>query len=93
MGYALRKFDFETAPIVLGVVLSPMLEMSFRQSLAMSSGNYAIFVNRPIAATMLAGGVALLLISLLPILTRGMDWRRAVGLGPGSEPEKKEDEP
>jgi putative tricarboxylic transport membrane protein len=91
LGYVLRKFDFETAPIVLGVVLAPMLEMSFRQSLAMSSGSYAIFVNRPIAATMLGGGAGLLLLSLLPTLIRGMDWRRALGLSPSSELDKEDD--
>jgi putative tricarboxylic transport membrane protein len=80
LGYLLRKFDFETAPVVLGLVLAPMLEMSLRQSLAMSGGNYAIFVTRPIAATMLFVGVALLLLSLRPLLTRGADWRRSVGL-------------
>jgi len=87
LGYLLRKFDFETAPVVLGLVLAPMLEMSFRQSLAMSSGNYAIFVNRPIAATMLLVGLGLLLLSLRPILTRGMDWRRRLGheANPGLE--------
>jgi putative tricarboxylic transport membrane protein len=91
LGYVLRKFDFETAPIVLGVVLAPMLEMSFRQSLAMSSGSYAIFINRPIAVTMLAGGMVLLLLSLLPILKRGMDWRGALGLSPNSETEKEDE--
>ena len=85
LGYALRKFDFETAPVVLGVVLAPMLEMSFRQSLAMSSGRYAIFFQRPIAVSMLAGGAALLLLSLLPILTKSMDWRRALGLDEKSD--------
>ena len=87
LGYLLRKFDFETAPVVLGLVLAPMLEMSFRQSLAMSSGNYAIFVNRPIAATMLLVGLGLLLLSSRPILTRGMDWRRRLGheANPGLE--------
>lgn len=80
LGYLLRKFDFETAPIVLGLVLAPMLEMSFRQSLAMSAGNYAIFVNRPIAAVMLLVGLAVLLLSLRPLLTGGVDWRRSLGL-------------
>ncbi len=80
LGYLLRKFDFETAPIVLGLVLAPMLEMSFRQSLAMSSGRYAIFVNRPIAAVMLLVGGGLLLLGLRPLFTRGADWRRRVGL-------------
>ena len=38
LGYVLRKLDFETAPIVLGLVLAPMLELTLRQSLAMSDG-------------------------------------------------------
>ena len=38
LGYVLRKLDFETAPIVLGLVLAPMMELSLRQSLAMSGG-------------------------------------------------------
>jgi putative tricarboxylic transport membrane protein len=80
LGYLLRKFDFETAPIVLGLVLAPMLEMSLRQSLALSSGSYAVFVNRPIAASMLVVGLALLLLSLRPLLTAGVDWRRSLGL-------------
>jgi putative tricarboxylic transport membrane protein len=80
VGYLLRKFDFETAPIVLGLVLAPMLEMSFRQSLALSSGSYAVFVNRPIAATMLLIGLALLLLSLRPLFIGGLDWRRSLGL-------------
>jgi putative tricarboxylic transport membrane protein len=80
LGYLLRKFDFETAPIVLGLVLAPMLEMSLRQSLALSSGSYAVFVNRPIAAAMLLAGLLLLLISLRPLVTAGLDWRRSLGL-------------
>ncbi|MBI3121652.1 MAG: tripartite tricarboxylate transporter permease, partial [candidate division NC10 bacterium] len=80
LGYLLRKLDFETAPIVLGLVLAPMLEMSLRQSLALSSGSYAVFVTRPIAATMLGLGLAILLLSLRPVFTRGLDWRRRLGL-------------
>ena len=91
LGYILRKLDFETAPIVLGVVLAPMLEMSFRQSLAMSSGDYAIFLHRPIAATMLAGGLILLLLSVLPFLKRGADWRRSLGLATADEKEETDE--
>jgi putative tricarboxylic transport membrane protein len=64
IGYLLRKLNFELAPIILGLVLAPMLELSFRQSLAMSAGNYAVFVTRPIAAVMLVIAVALLLLGL-----------------------------
>jgi putative tricarboxylic transport membrane protein len=82
LGYVLRKFDFEIAPIVLGLVLAPMLELSFRQSLTMSAGDFAIFFTRPIAAVMLLGALVLLLLGLRPLLAR------AVGLatGPPSPP-------
>jgi putative tricarboxylic transport membrane protein len=79
LGYFLRKFDFETAPVVLGLILAPMIEMSFRQSLSMSSGSYAIFINRPIALVMLMVGVTLLLLGSLPFLAKRLDWRQRVG--------------
>jgi putative tricarboxylic transport membrane protein len=80
LGYVLRKLDFEPAPIVLGVILSPMLEMALRQSLAMSDGHYAIFFTRPISATLLAVGVILVLLSLKPLMTRGLDWRARLAM-------------
>ena len=80
LGYLLRKLDFETAPIVLGVVLAPMIEMALRQSLAMSDGRYAIFATRPIAATLLAVGFVLLLLSLKPLVTHTLDWRARLAL-------------
>ena len=79
LGYLLRKFDFETAPIVLGLILAPMVEMSFRQSLAMSSGDYTIFFTRPIAATMLLVCLGLLLLGLRSAFTRRIFWGQRLG--------------
>jgi len=90
LGYLLRKFDFETAPIVLGLVLAPMLEMSLRQSLALSSGSYFVFITRPISATMLGIGVVLLLFSLRPLLAKGADWRQKLGLEESSSAGEEE---
>jgi len=61
-------------------VLAPMLELSLRQSLAMSAGDYTIFVTRPIALTMFILGVVLSVLSLKPLFTKGRDWRATVGL-------------
>ena len=85
LGYVLRKFDFETAPIVLGLILAPMLEMSFRQSLSMSSGSYGIFITRPIAAAMLMVGLALLLLHIFPLVIKKMDWRQKLGFADAKE--------
>jgi TctA family transporter len=65
-----------------------MMEMSFRQSLAMSSGSYAIFVNRPIASVMLLSGLVLLLLSLVPFVMKTVDWRQRLGIDAASEGEK-----
>ena len=54
VGYLLRKFDFDPAPLVLGLVIAPQLEMSLRQSLIMSNGSWSIFYGRPIAGVLLA---------------------------------------
>jgi putative tricarboxylic transport membrane protein len=85
VGYLLRKLDFELAPIVLGLVLAPMLEMSLRQSLAMSDGQYSIFLSRSIATTLLAVAAGLVLLSLRPLLTRGPDWRARLMLAEKGE--------
>jgi putative tricarboxylic transport membrane protein len=81
VGYVLRKLQFDLAPIALGLVLAPMLELSLRQSLAMSAGDYGIFLERPIATTMLALGLVLFLFALRPLFfTKGRDWRKEMGL-------------
>jgi putative tricarboxylic transport membrane protein len=79
-GYLLRKLGFETAPVVLGLVLAPMLEMTLRQSLAMSDAHYAIFLARPIAAALLGIAGLILFLGLLPTLSRAMDWRQRLSL-------------
>lgn len=86
LGYVLRKLDFETAPIVLGLVLAPMLELSLRQSLAMSDGHYAIFVTRPISAVLLGAALVLVLLGLRPLISRGLDWRARLALAEKGEP-------
>jgi putative tricarboxylic transport membrane protein len=66
VGYLMRKFEYEPAPLVLAFVLSPILEDAMRQSLIISSGSLSIFVTRPIAAGFLFLAVLLLASALLP---------------------------
>lgn len=53
IGYVLRKVGFEPAPFVLALVLSSMMELSFRQSLILSHGTLGIFVTRPASIVLL----------------------------------------
>ena len=60
LGYLMKKYDYEPAPLVLAFVLGPMFENAFRQSLIISGGSPLIFLSRPIAATFLLISLVLL---------------------------------
>lgn len=85
-GYLLRKFNFDPAPLVLGLVISPTFEMSLRQSLVMSNGNWTIFFQRPISAVLLAISVSLLLLSAVSMLRQRKDWRTKLAEAEAGEP-------
>jgi TctA family transporter len=63
MGYLLLRWKFEPAPLLLAFILGPLLEDNFRRALNISYGDFMIFVERPISATLLA--IAFLLIGLM----------------------------
>ena len=48
LGFVMLKLNIPTAPFLIGFILGPMLEDSFRQSLLISRGSYAIFFSTPI---------------------------------------------
>ena len=75
LGYGLKKFGFDPAPLVLGLVIAPLFEMSLRQSLIMSNGNWLIFLQRPIALTLVVVCAVLLAMSALSMLRAQRDWR------------------
>jgi putative tricarboxylic transport membrane protein len=66
VGWLMRKFGYEGAPLILAYVLGPMLENALRQSLLISQGSFLIFVTRPISAVALGFAFLLLLTTLLP---------------------------
>lgn len=66
VGYLMKKFDYEAAPLVLAMVLGPMMENALRQSLIMANGSPAIFVTRPISLAVAILVVALLVLPMLP---------------------------
>jgi putative tricarboxylic transport membrane protein len=69
IGLGMRVLDLPLVPAVLGLVLGPMAEMQFRRAVAISDGSLSVFVTRPIAASLLATAVAMLVVPWL--LRRG----------------------
>ena len=66
LGYAASKLGFESAPLLLGYVLGRLLEENLRRALALSRGSLLTFIQRPVSAALLATGVLVLLIAILP---------------------------
>jgi putative tricarboxylic transport membrane protein len=70
LGYLMRKFGYEPAPLVLAFVLGPMLENNLRKSLILSHGDFTIFIERPISTACLVLAAAALAAPLMPALAR-----------------------
>ena len=66
IGYLMKKFDYEGAPMILAFVLGPMMENNLRKSLIMSQGDFSVFFTRPLAAASLIIALLLLLSPLIP---------------------------
>jgi len=69
-GYLFIKLGLEPAPLLLGFVLGRLMEEKLRQALALSEGSFMTFVERPVAATLLALAAVVIVISVLPAVSR-----------------------
>ena len=70
-GYILRKADYPLAPLVLALVLGPLLEKSFRQTLIAEQGDILAFVERPLSGMFLAVALVFFLLPLIKYMRRG----------------------
>lgn len=60
LGYVLRKLDYPMAPLVLGIILGPLADVSFRQALMQSRGKLLPLLKRPVGIVLL---IAIVLIA------------------------------
>jgi putative tricarboxylic transport membrane protein len=65
LGFLMRKFGYEPAPLVLAFVLGRMAEESIRQSLLMSRGSFEILLTRPLATTFIVLALAVIVVPLV----------------------------
>ncbi|MBE0404731.1 tripartite tricarboxylate transporter permease [Halomonas citrativorans] len=71
LGYLLEKINFPLVSIILGLVLGPIAESELRRALSMSQGDFSIFIERPISATLLSIAFLLLAVTLItPLIKR-----------------------
>ena len=69
LGYFFRKLEYDLAPFVLALIIGPLMEEAFRQSLMRSGGSLSIFWQSPIALSFIVSAVFLLGLNILKSLT------------------------
>jgi putative tricarboxylic transport membrane protein len=71
----MRRYDFPTAPVVVGMILGPLAEAQMRNALSIGEGRWTVFLERPMSLTLL---LVVLAVLVLPRLAR----RRARAAAP-----------
>lgn len=77
IGYLMKMFGFEPAPLVLGVVLADILESNFRRTLIMAApkgGLIPYFFTRPVAIIIL---LVIIGFALVPVISRMINKKKA----------------
>ncbi len=73
LGLVMRRFDFPTAPVVVGMILGPLAEAQMRNALSIGEGKWSVFVERPISLLLL---LAIAGILVLPRVMSSIKRRR-----------------
>ncbi len=77
IGYLMKKFKFDGAPLILAMVLGPLMDKALRQSLIMSDGNPGILIESTICITIFViVAIILFILPLTPVIGR---FRKKVG--------------
>ncbi|MBU3740073.1 MAG: tripartite tricarboxylate transporter permease [Rhodoferax sp.] len=70
VGYVFYKLECETAPMLLGFILGPMMEENLRRALLVSSGSWTAFLTRPLSAGLLIATVVMVAVVALPSIRK-----------------------
>lgn len=65
LGVLMRRYDFPTAPVIVGMILGPLAEAQMRNALSIGEGHWGVFVERPMSLVLLLLIVAVLVVPRL----------------------------
>jgi putative tricarboxylic transport membrane protein len=77
LGVVMRRFDFPTAPVVVGMILGPLAEAQLRNAMSIGEGSAWVFFQRPMSITLVVIIVAVL---VLPRVAKRMSDRKLARL-------------
>ena len=73
LGVLMRRFDFPTAPVVVGMILGPLAEAQLRNAMSIGEGSAAVFFQRPMSLVLI---VIVLAVLVLPRVAKRMSERK-----------------
>lgn len=65
LGVLMRRYDFPTAPVIVGMILGPMAEAQLRNAMSIGEGRWIALFERPLSGGIL--GLCLVLLILPPL--------------------------
>ena len=83
LGYIFQLVKVPLTPLVLGLILGPMLEENFQRSLALSRGDYGVFLEGPISITLM-GVIAIAIVfgAVRPLIASRLKNRNTTPIAP-----------
>jgi putative tricarboxylic transport membrane protein len=69
-GVVMRRYDFPTAPVIVGLILGPVAEAQMRNALSIGEGSWRVFLDRPMSLGLLV------VVALVLITPRVLAWHR-----------------
>ncbi len=73
LGVVMRRYDFPTAPVVVGMILGPLAEAQLRNAMSIGEGSAVVFFQRPMSIVLVIIVVAVL---VLPRLAKRLSERK-----------------
>jgi len=74
LGVVMRRYDFPTAPVVVGMILGPLAEAQLRNAMSIGEGSATVFFQRPMSIVLV---IIVLAVMILPRVAKRMSERRA----------------
>jgi putative tricarboxylic transport membrane protein len=65
IGYLFERLKFPIAPLVLGVILGPLAESAFMNSMISFDNDWTVFFRRPISGTVMLFTIVILLLPFI----------------------------
>ncbi|MDZ4399713.1 tripartite tricarboxylate transporter permease [Hydrogenophaga sp.] len=73
LGVLMRRFDFPTAPVVVGMILGPLAEAQLRNAVSIGEGSAMVFLQRPMSLALI---IVVLCVLVLPRVMRAVALRK-----------------